>query len=105
MAARKWVTGEVLRLRDMRLSGLSIRRCAGALGRTFGSVSGQLVRMGLVGKAPPWRRKSGELRWAIRRIVTRFGVTHAADILGVSRNCIYLTLKTMGSKPPYRRQV
>ena len=100
---KRWTTLEQFRLSEMRKSGRSIPACALSLGRTVGSVSGQLVRMGLTKKALPSRRKPGELSKVLWRIVSRCGVAHAADSLGISRQCVYTLLRRKGIYPPYRR--
>lgn len=89
---RPWTTGEVARLRALRAAGWALPRIAAALGRSRGSVSGQLVRQGLTAPAPAFRRKPGRLRRALVRLLRRCGVTEAADYLGVSRQCVYRTL-------------
>jgi IS30 family transposase len=94
-AERKpWTTGEQKRLREMRAAGASIPRCAAALDRTRGSVSGQLVRMGLAKQAPAFRRRPGELYEAVRRLKRqKVGASEMADRLGVARCTVYATLK------------
>lgn len=93
LLARPWTTGEVARLRHLRAAGWSHNRCAAELGRTRGSVSGQLTRLGLTRPAPPWRRPPGELLRVVAFMRAKGrGVGYMADHLGVARQMIYVTL-------------
>ncbi len=95
---RPWTPSELTRLRHLRAAH-SLAHCARALSRSKGSISGALTRLHLTNPRGPTRRYRAPtgLRKAIGKVLRRCGVTEAADVLGVSRQCIYATLRAMGT--------
>ncbi len=92
----KWTVGEVERLRLLRASGLSNAACGRELGRSVGSVSGQVQRLVVVKrKRPVTYRARGELMREVERLRKRVGVSEMCDILGVRRSTIYRTFKRL----------
>ncbi len=99
MSQNPWTTSEVERLRVLRASGLSNSRCGVELGRSVGSVAGQVRRCGVELRRLFVRYRShGELQRQVRRLRGRFTVSEMGDILGVSRAAIYRAIWRLEEK-------
>jgi hypothetical protein len=60
---RAWTEAEVATLRDLHAQGASIKEMVAATGKSVGSVSTKLMRLGLADRKPPWTTEEIVILW------------------------------------------